>query len=372
MYLPGLNGLRAIAALAVVISHITLALDSFGLNSKIFGTDKEGKAQGWDLAGNGVTIFFVLSGFLITYLLLKEKESGSIKIKDFYARRALRIWPLYYLYFILFLVTAAVFGIQYNHHYSPFYILLMANVPFIINQALPMMAHYWSLGVEEQFYLFFPHLAKISNRKLLRVSLILITCFLFAKMASWFLLKKFGIGLPLTILTVNRFHIMLIGVAGAILYYNQSKKFIAITTHVFTQAVCWLCLLLIACNKFHLSSLLDAELVAIVAMCLIMGQVAGKTKLVNLENKICNFIGRISYGMYIIHPLLIFLFGKMISGILPNDFLSYLYTYITILGATIVLSYISYEFFEKKFLALKLRFTTVKSTNDGSEMLAVG
>ena len=56
VYLPGLNGLRAIAALAVVLSHITIQLEDFGLNDKIFGTDKEGNALGIRLAGHGVTV----------------------------------------------------------------------------------------------------------------------------------------------------------------------------------------------------------------------------------------------------------------------------------------------------------------------------
>src|SRR5258708_22830536 len=91
VHLPGLNGLRAIAALAVVTSHITLWLKEFGLNNKIFVTDTAGNAIGLPLAVHGVTIFFTLSGFLITFLLLKEKEAGPIKIKDFYIRRILRI-----------------------------------------------------------------------------------------------------------------------------------------------------------------------------------------------------------------------------------------------------------------------------------------
>jgi len=119
-----------------------------------------GKAKGLDLAGNGVTIFFTLSGFLITYLLLKEKEISRIKIKDFYVRRVLRIWPLYYLYFALCMITVALFKVQFDAASVPFYLLLAANVPFILNTTLPFLAHYWSLGVEEQFYLFFPHIAK--------------------------------------------------------------------------------------------------------------------------------------------------------------------------------------------------------------------
>ena len=69
IYLPGLNGLRAIAAIAVLISHISLGFGEFGLNNKIFGTDIGGNAKGYNLAGFGVTIFFTLSGFLITFLL---------------------------------------------------------------------------------------------------------------------------------------------------------------------------------------------------------------------------------------------------------------------------------------------------------------
>src|SRR5690606_24795997 len=97
IYLPGLNGIRAIAAFAVVISHTNGRLGEFGLS----------KLPYWDLAGFGVTIFFTLSGFLITYLLLKERaKTGTIKVRKFYVRRLLRIWPLYYFY--LFLILAIV------------------------------------------------------------------------------------------------------------------------------------------------------------------------------------------------------------------------------------------------------------------------
>ncbi|MAZ37152.1 MAG: hypothetical protein CL842_06855 [Crocinitomicaceae bacterium] len=96
IYLPGLNGIRAIAAIAVVVSHITLSLDDIGLDSNIFGTYDSGKPRALDLAGYGVSMFFALSGFLITYLLWLEKEKQPIQIRKFYLRRMLRIWPLYY------------------------------------------------------------------------------------------------------------------------------------------------------------------------------------------------------------------------------------------------------------------------------------
>ena len=114
VYLPGLNGLRAIAALAVVVSHTTLALNQFGLDSNIFGTGQDGKPKGLDLAGDGVSLFFTLSGFLITFLLLKEKETGSLKVRNFYIRRILRIWPLYYLYLFASIISALIFGIYFE------------------------------------------------------------------------------------------------------------------------------------------------------------------------------------------------------------------------------------------------------------------
>ena len=78
IYLPGLNGLRAITVIAVVISHITLGLGSFGLNNKIFGTDLDGKASGLKLAGYGVTIFYVEWFFNNILIAQRKKKQNSI------------------------------------------------------------------------------------------------------------------------------------------------------------------------------------------------------------------------------------------------------------------------------------------------------
>ena len=92
IYFPNLNGLRFIAALLVIIHHLEQLLSAFGLKNY------------WDnpviesIGGLGVELFFVLSGFLISYLLFTEEQrTSTISIKNFYIRRVLRIWPLYYL-----------------------------------------------------------------------------------------------------------------------------------------------------------------------------------------------------------------------------------------------------------------------------------
>src|SRR3989338_8543857 len=99
VFFPNLNGLRFIAALMVIIHHIEqiksiLKMDNFSTFPPVFFVGKL-----------GVILFFVLSGFLITYLLLQEKEvSNTISVRQFYIRRILRIWPLYYFIILLGLI----------------------------------------------------------------------------------------------------------------------------------------------------------------------------------------------------------------------------------------------------------------------------
>ena len=96
IYFPGLNGLRFLSALAVIITHVELMQDKLGLENL------------WNdllvhnLGVIGVSFFFVLSGFLITYLMIEERDSfKSFSVKSFYLRRIFRIWPLYFLILIL-------------------------------------------------------------------------------------------------------------------------------------------------------------------------------------------------------------------------------------------------------------------------------
>jgi peptidoglycan/LPS O-acetylase OafA/YrhL len=367
IHLPGLNGLRAIAALAVVFSHTTLALADFGLNPYILGTTADGKPKSLNLAAFGVSIFFALSGFLITYLLLKEKETAPVNIKKFYIRRVLRIWPLYYSYFILCIVTLAVFGITFNKQAIVFYILLAANVPFILNTAMPFASHYWSLGVEEQFYAVWPWIVKKSNKKLLTAVCGLIVFFVLLRIFFRILEMKKGISLPYTILTVTRFHCMMIGAAGAILYNKGNITFIKIATHWLLQVCAWSIIVLLALNKFKAPSFIDNEIIALITVVLILGQIAGKQKILNLENKVCDFVGKISYGIYVIHPLIIFYLSKLTGKHIYNGAAAYVIVYALVAAVTLILAYLSYEYFEKRFLRIKQQYTVIKSAASRNE-----
>src|SRR5918998_5183317 len=96
VYFPGLNGLRFFAAMLVVFGHVELLKEYHGYSNI------HSNLAVYELGRMGVTFFFVLSGFLISYLLFAEQKSaGTISIRKFYIRRVLRIWPLYFLIVIL-------------------------------------------------------------------------------------------------------------------------------------------------------------------------------------------------------------------------------------------------------------------------------
>lgn len=358
IYFPGLNGMRAIAAIAVVISHITLSLNDFGLDPYIFGRGDDGRPKGLYLAGYGVSIFFVLSGFLITYLLQKEKNIGTIDIKKFYMRRILRIWPLYYLYLIVSILIILLFGLDLNVKSLFLYLFYAANIPFILGTSMPFIAHYWSLGVEEQFYLFWPWIIKKSNSLVISI-FVLIVILLGTKIVLHLFYPN---SLLESIIHITRFHCMMMGAIGAVLLENKNKLLLKLIDHKLTQSICWIIMILVAINKFHFISFIDNEVISIVALCLIIGQIKINNRIINLEKNILNFLGKISYAIYVIHPLLIFFFSKLLSKIKIDLPYKYFIVYFIITGTTIVISYYSFIYFESFFLKFKKKFIVVKSS----------
>jgi peptidoglycan/LPS O-acetylase OafA/YrhL len=360
LHLRGLNGIRAIAAVAVLISHISLALPLFGLDPLF--TDKKGEPAGVLMASYGVTMFFVLSGFLITYLLLQEKEIQQIHIRHFYFRRILRIWPLYYLFLVSCIFFYFVFNLDANYNSLPLYIFFAANIALIINSMLPFAGHLWSIGVEEQFYIFWPWAAKMQNKLLLKFSILFVIVFYVIKLLVYIFKDNNPIfNFALITMGVIQFHVMILGSIGAILYYNNSKL-IRYFIDVKTQIIVWLILLLAVFNLFHISSaLIDHEVMAIVTMMIIFSQILRKNMIIDLDKKIFNFIGKISYGIYVIHPLLIFLLSKIIGEFQKSSFVNYLIVYFIVISITILLSYLSYNLYEKRFIKFKDKFAKIRS-----------
>ena len=364
VHLPGLNGIRAIAAIAVIVAHTTILLGTFGLDPFLFGSTPEGTPRGTDLAGFGVSMFFALSGFLITYLLLLEKQKQEVDIKSFYIRRVLRIHPLYYSYLAISLLLIYFFSLEFSLTSLLFYIFLAANVPFIIGTELPLLGHYWSLGVEEQYYLIYPWIVR-RVRRLGPVLVGLIIILIGLKLVFRYI--DFGYGLlPYNFVSVTRFQCMLIGALGAWYFHSANSLFLKFTTNVFAQIAAWIVVVLVALNRFHIASVLDQEIFCGVTVVIIMGQVTRKNRLINLDLKVFDFLGKISYGLYVIHPMVLFLLSKVFRVDVPPPF-NYFLVYAAGLGVTILVAYLSYEYFEKYFLRMKDRFSTVHSRASRSD-----
>lgn len=368
IYFSGLNGIRAIAAIAVVISHTTLALKEFNLNPFIFGTLEDGKPSGISLSGYGVSIFFVLSGFLITYLLQAEKLVQPIDIKKFYLRRILRIWPLYYLYLAIVIIVLLVTGFKIQNNLLMLYVFYSSNVPLILGVGLPLLGHYWSLGVEEQFYLFWPWFNQKVNKFIEPTIIACIAVIMTAKILLHFLYPGSIIE---TAIHISRFHCMMMGALGALLYKRNHRLFLKIADNKISQAICWMVIVLLAVNRFHLASIIDNEIVAVVGLVLIIGQINTKNRIVNLEKNVFDYLGKISYGIYVIHPLIIFFLSKLLADTTMHTTLKYGIVYSTVLAATIITAHFSYYYFERYFMNLKKKFVVIESASEKSAGAAV-
>ena len=187
-HLHGLDGLRALACLAVFVDHVEQYAEWLSW-PHAYGPALQA------LGREGVELFFVLSGYLITYvMLLEEKDRGRISIPAFYVRRALRIWPLYYLVvFVAFAVVPWVMrhvaGSYVHDAWSWYldgipgdgrlalYVILLPHIAYFTKTPVLCAAHLWSIGVEEQFYLVWPWLLRLAGRRPLAMfTLVVLGC----------------------------------------------------------------------------------------------------------------------------------------------------------------------------------------------------
>ncbi len=332
--------------------------------------------QGLEMAGYGVTMFFTLSGFLITYLLLLEKiKFGGINIRMFYIRRIMRIWPLYYFYLLVSLLALFIYQRDALNGNVIFYFVLLANVPFILGQQFPVIGHFWSLGVEEQFYLFWPWVVRKLSRLVTWLT-VFIAVILALKLLFWFYYHRTGDPVPMSAIHITRFHCMAIGALGAVLVSRGNSRLLRAVYSPFTQVLVWGVIALTAVNKFNVYALVNDEIIAVITLLVIVNVSGNPRSFVTLDNTAMNYIGRISYGIYVYHPLVIFLsyqwFGKLIRGLETNT--RYILVYLLVVFVTIGLAGLSYKFFETPFLKWKDKFARVKSTADDekNKSLATG
>lgn len=325
----------------------------------------------WEIGKLGVILFFVLSGFLITYLLLAErKETGKIVVKNFYVRRILRIWPLYFIIVLgaLYVFNSLpIFGVRegaalvHDHFFlkNILYIFFLPNVAFAFRYWLPFANQTWSIGVEEQFYLVWPLLFK-KGWNILKVLFSIIAIYLIIKVGAYlyadFRPNYFSKNLY-TLISISSFDSMAFGGIAAYLLFTDKKE---ILDWLFNKKIQWFLFLILGlglASGLHFG-VLHFEYFAILFAVLILNLAANKKVIFRLENKIFNYLGKISYGLYMYH----FLVLRFVHLLAVRYFESYKWLQLILVYAiTILVAAFSYEYIEKFFIKKKQFFTTILS-----------
>lgn len=377
VYFENLDGLRTLAFLIVFFSHsIIYFVQSLGREHPLLGRF----LMIFCFGENGISIFFVLSGFLITYLLLLEKkQKGKINIGFFYIRRILRIWPLYYVIIFIALVIYPLYrtyiGKPVYHPYHPyFYWIFLSNLDVITStrmaQTTPMVSVYyegitWSVAIEEQFYLLWPLLLTAISAKFYKyIFLVIIGISIFFRAlhtGNWEVYYFHSLSVcgdlalgglcAYCLLTYDRFEQIF-----------RSLKWITIIG-VYILGIAFL---MFEDILFHnlAAAIFPRLLRTIFFAFIIMEQSYSKGSFYKFsKNKFFTNCGKYTYGLYLWHLAPVFLIEAILTrfdlNYKTNLAIALTYT-ITAFGFSFLMSYISYNFFEKRFLALKDKFQIIR------------
>jgi len=357
--MPELDSVRGIAITAVVLLHAFFWQYSSFHFTGLPRLCMLATAPGW----LGVNLFFVLSGFLITGILLDSREKPQY-FRRFYTRRALRILPAYYLLLILLALlhsaSAAFLGLSFVY---------LGNVTRLFG-VFPDYGPLWSLAVEEHYYIFWPAVIyKLTRRRLaiVTIAICLLTPLLravFFRLGytaglgwyTWFVADGLATGSLLAILlrtAVSRKMVALL--CGTLLLGGFTLAGIGRPFGLLTR-------------ERPLGAALQGTVIGIIfagflLLVLLLGTSASRRY---VNNSVLQFLGYISYGLYLVHLLVFRIYDKL-SRIFwpslqptPRHFDLIVLRFFLAGGAAIVVSYLSRKYFEERFLRLKDRFAGAK------------
>ncbi len=349
-HLPALDGLRAVAVFTVVASHAGFA----------------------NVPGDlGVSAFFVLSGFLITRLLLQEYDStGTVSKRQFYLRRTLRIFPAYYV----FLLVSFALDARAGQHWSS--TQLLTAITYTVNyfnafnhHPSTSIAHAWSLGVEEQFYLLWPIVFVALLARGRRAVVIGLSVLGLAALAwrSWLTL-----GAHVDVSYVynafdTRFDNLAVGCLLAVVV--DYDRVVSAATHVGARSLFpFLTLSLLVASRlgtpaayhYSIGFTIDALLVAILIVQLL--QLYTVSLWSWIEWPVVRYLGKISYPIYLYHA-----WGASFGHRVPGH--SHSLEFVGGIIATVALASGSYYLVERPFLKLKQRFEPSRRPQRPAEAL---
>ena len=361
VYFPNLNGLRAIGAFTVLFSHFCFLKIMWGFQAR----------QWFPIPGKvGVALFFALSGFLITSLLFRELDKTStIRLKDFYIRRILRIWPLYYLIVLLGLL---VFNripvlkipvlsdrmIQDMNWVNLLNVLLI--IPNFTHFYIPYTDQRWSIIVEELFYFIQPMLVRTFRNKY-----VLICCFCaivfssegFAGLIRLFHLDR-HVSPNVTGAILGQLGYLGCIAVGCIFSALYKKRETFCKKYLFSR---WtqiaIVVLLLVC--FYISYVQKNELYfdlrwySFLFAIVVLNAALNPATIYRLEHPVLNYLGKISYGIYMYHMFCLGIAFVIARALTSNPWIQNPIYFVLSIGLTIGVSALSFKYLEAFFLGLK-------------------
>ena len=361
---PNLNGLRFVGAFMVFVFHV------FSLGREHWGNFKDSTffsilAKITSKGHLGVSLFVVLSGFLITYLMMNElQKNGQIRLSNFIARRILRVWPLYFVVvlFGFFVFPMLPFGKLTEHKLINFTFFLsnLDEIWFGMRDSLNFLTATWSVSVEEQFYLCWAFLIgvfRFSKKQqfwiffisILLISIVFRTIFIQNERILYYhtisVISDFAIGGILALLAfdnkiqifferISKFQILLIYCMGIVVLFLESKIFIN--------------------YLFVFQRIVIASFFAFV----IAEQVYAKKSLFKLDQiPGLKKSGELTYGFYLFHCIVIYYVQAIFTGNQwTESIVNFSFYLILCFSITYISSWISFRYFESPILKLKKYF----------------
>ncbi|MFL6447017.1 MAG: acyltransferase family protein [Bryobacteraceae bacterium] len=366
--LNSLDGLRGVAVLSVIAFHTLRVTGNEGLVGRAISRLQE-------TAWAGVDLFFVLSGFLITGILLDSRDSPNY-FRTFFARRTLRIFPLYYgVLALAIIVVPAIVGYG---HLPDLYPRLVANQFWLWTytanylqatgrHTLPGFGHFWSLAIEEQFYWFWPAVVYfVSGRRLFQIC---VAVCLLSPVLRLFLIEFGGVReWAIRQYTFTRLDTLLAGALVAVLL--REPKLLAQFRRMIIAAVglSSVVLVVIAVRNHYLpyeateTVVLGYSCLAILFGAVVHHLAARQGPLTQvLSSSLVRWFGRYSYGIYIFHWPIAQAYGAALEPKLAKAFGSQFYpaefAFVVVASVSAAVAFLSWHVFEVRFLRLKEYFT---------------
>lgn len=367
-YFPNFDAMRGWGALIVFIIHVTSIQSLAGFKPYYHLPVPD------DLV---LVMFFTISGFLITYLLFVEKEKyQDINLKGYFIRRILRIWPLYFI-----LIIASIFflpGIEFLHlestkdfNYKMLttydFICFFLILPNISLNFVPFTTQTWSIGVEEQFYFVQPLINKyLKNKKTIILTLIFIVLSSTIVFLPLLIGGKYQNLPPNTLLIVAKiyksltyFGCIAMGSLVALFYFYKDEKVLNLIYSKKFQIVNYLFMvfMLVVQHKFKFE--FDPRFYGLSFAIITLNMGTNPNNLFNVDNKVFNYLGKLSYGFYMIHILTLTITINFMVKFLNVDFSTHIENisfYVVSYGFTVALSHLIFHYFEKPTMSLKDKF----------------